>query len=128
MEATEYAPKKPVRAQTIVREVDEARQRELWQWVCTGVVFVVVLLVSVWQQSQFAPHGRDVEFLKTERAREDAIGRDLRLRIERLRAPQRIESLALKDLQMVAPASDQAIVIERVVLPQRPAASVVAAR
>ena len=49
MEAFEYAIKKDVRNNPIVREVDEARQRELWQSIAIAGVLVLVLLVSAWQ-------------------------------------------------------------------------------
>ena len=58
--------------------------------------------------------------LERERASEEEVNRHLRLEIETLRSPQRIEEMATKELQLVAPARDQAIVIERVTPPRRP--------
>jgi len=52
----------------------------------------------------------------------------LRLEIETLKSPKRIEALATGQLHLVAPAQDEAIVIERVVPADPPAASVVARR
>ena len=40
----EYAIKKDIRNNPIVREVDQARQRELWRSLVIGVVLVAVLL------------------------------------------------------------------------------------
>ena len=42
----EYAIKKDIRNNPIVREVDEARQRQLWRSVGIGLFLVVVLLFS----------------------------------------------------------------------------------
>ncbi len=128
MGATEYALKKVVQNNAIVREIDEVRQREMWQWVCMGLLLVVVLVFSVWQHSAMVQHGYRVEALQRARAAEEETGRRLRLEIETLRAPTRIEPLAIQHLHMVAPGQDQAIVIERVVPAERPPASVVAAR
>jgi cell division protein FtsL len=128
MEATEYALRKVVRNNTIVREIDEVRQREMWQWACIGVVFVLVLLVTVWQQTAFVTHGYAVEQLRGEREREQEKTRRLLLEIETLRAPKRIQQIATQQLHMVAPTPGEAVVVERVVPAPRPAASVVAAR
>src|SRR5213076_2374232 len=46
MEPFEYAIKKDVRNNPIVREVDNARQRELWKWAGVAAFLVVVLLFS----------------------------------------------------------------------------------
>ncbi|MBA3270853.1 MAG: hypothetical protein H0T71_10100, partial [Acidobacteria bacterium] len=48
--------------------------------------------------------------------------------IETLRAPQRIEKLALEQMGMVAPGMDEAIVLERVTPAEAPAKSLVAVR
>ena len=42
----EYAIKKDIRNNPIVREVDEARQRQLWRSVGIGLFLVVVLLFA----------------------------------------------------------------------------------
>ena len=52
----------------------------------------------------------------------------LRLEIETLKAPKRIEKIATEQLHLVAPQRGQAIVIERVTPAQPPEKSVVASR
>ena len=126
MEAFEYAIKKDVRNNPIVREIDEHRQRELWQSVGVGIFLVVVVLFSAWQHFELLRHGYRIEQLQQERAAEEEINRHLRLEIETLRAPKRIEALATGQLHMVAPGGEDAIVVERVVPPEPPAKSVVA--
>ena len=128
MEAFEYAIKKDVRNNPIVREVDDARQRELWKSVGIAGFLVLVLLVSAWQHFELLRHGYQVEELQKQRTAEDDIARRLRLEIDTLRAPRRIEALATEQLHLVAPSRDEAIVIERVVPAEPPAASVVARR
>ncbi len=128
MESFEYAIKKDVRNNPIVREVDERRQRELWTSVGIAGLLVGVLLFSAWQHFELLRHGYKVEQLQRERAAEDDLSRHLRLEIDTLRAPQRIERLATGKLHLVAPTRDDAIVIERVVPAEPPAKSVVARR
>ena len=128
MEAFEYAIRKDVRNNPIVREVDEARQRELWKSVGIAGFVVVVLLFSAWQHFELLRHGYQVEELQRERAVEEETTRRLRLEIETLKSPARIEALAIEQLHLVAPSRDEAIVIERVVPADPPASSVVARR
>ncbi len=128
MESFEYAIKKDVKNNPIVREVDEARQRELWKTVAFAGFLVLVLLFSAWQHFELLRHGYRVEQLQRARAAEEELGRHLRLEIETLKSPQRIEALATARLHLVAPAHDEAIVIERVTPTEPPAHSVVAER
>ena len=124
----EYAIKKDVRNNPIVREIDEARQRQLWQSVAIGGALVIVLLFSAWQHFQLVRHGYEMERMLQERAAEEEINRRLRLEVETLRAPKRIEEIATKELHLVAPSREQAIVIERVTPAPPPEKSIVAAR
>ena len=125
-EAFEYAIKKDVRNNPIVREVDEHRLREQWRSVAIGVLFVGVLLFSGWQRVELLQHGYRLERMQTERAEQQEINRHLRLEIETLRSPQRIEALATGRLHLVAPETGAATIIERVVSPDQPSPSVIA--
>lgn len=127
-ETFEYAIRKDVRNNPIVREVDERRQRELWQSIGIGCVLVMVLLFSAWQHFELLRHGYRLEQMQRERAVEEGVNRHLRLEIETLRAPQRIEKLATERMGMVPPTADEAIVLERVRATQPPARSLVAVR
>ena len=124
----EYAIKKDVRNNPIVREVDEARQRQLWRSTVVGGLLVLVLLFSAWQHFELLRHGYEMERMQQERAAEEEINRHLRLEIETLRSPRRIEQIAIQKLHLIAPGRDQAIVIERVDPAAPPAKSIVAAR
>jgi cell division protein FtsL len=127
-ETFEYAIKKDVRNNPIVREVDQERHREMWRSVAVGVFLVAVLLFSAWQHFELLRHGYRVEQMQKERATEQEINRHLRLEIETLRSPERIERLAIDRLHMVAPGPGEASVIERVVAAPPPPRSVVARR
>jgi cell division protein FtsL len=124
----EYAIKKDVRNNPIVREVDQARQRELWRSLAVGAFLVGVLLFSAWQHFELISHGYQLERLQRERAAEEEINRHLRLEIETLKAPRRIERIAIEKLHMVAPGPDDALVIERVAPAAPPDRAVVASR
>jgi cell division protein FtsL len=128
LEAFEYAIRKDVRNNPIVREVDEARQRELWTSVGIGGILVVVLLFSAWQHFELLRHGYQLEELQRQRAAEEETGRRLRLEIEALKSPKRIEKLAMERLHLVLPSHEEAVVLERVLAPDPPAKSVVARR
>ena len=127
-ETFEYAIKKDVRNNPIVREVDLERHREMWRSTLIGVFLVAVLLFSAWQHFELLRHGYRLEEMQRERASEEAINRHLRLEIETLRSPERIERMATGRLRMVAPSADDAIVIERIIQTPAPPRSVVARR
>ena len=127
-EIFEYAIKKDVRNNPIVREVDRERHREMWSSVALGVFLVLVLLFSAWQHFELLRHGYRLEQMQKERAEAEEINRHLRLEIETLRSPERIERLATDRLHMIAPGVDDATVIERVIPAAPPPKSVVASR
>jgi cell division protein FtsL len=127
-ETFEYAIKKDVRNNPIVRELDRERQREMFRSVAIGVFLVSVLLFSAWQHFELLRHGYRLEQMQKERAAEEEINRHLRLETETLRSPARIERLATDRLHMVAPGPDEAAVIERVLPTTPPPRSVVARR
>jgi len=127
-EPFEYAIKKDVRNNPIVREMDETRHRELWKLVGVAGFVVLAFLFSAWQHFELLRHGYQIEELQRQRAAEEELGRQLRLEIETLRNPKRIETLATGQLHLVAPSLDESIVIERVQPADPPAKSVVARR
>ena len=127
-EAFEYAIKKDVRNNPIVRQVDEARQRELWKSVAVAAVFVVMLLFWAGQHFELLRHGYRLEELQKQIAAEEDLTRHLRLDVETLRSPKRIEAIAIEQLHMVSPTREEAVIIERVVPAEPPPSSVVARR
>src|SRR5262245_10999482 len=108
MEAFEYAIKKDVRNNPIVREVDAARHREQWQWTAVGAFVVAVMLFLAWQRYALLRQQYRLEDLKEERAELESIGRQLHLEIDTLRAPQRIEKMATGTLRLVRPSREEA--------------------
>jgi hypothetical protein len=127
-EPIEYALRKDVRNNPIVREVDQSRHRELWKSVAVAAFVVTVLLFTAWQHFELLRHGYSVEEMQREKAELEEVARHLRLEIEALRSPQRIEALALGRLHLVAPTHTEALIIERVVPAELPSRSIVARR
>jgi len=124
----EYEIRKDFRNNPIVREVDERRQRDLWMSLGVGVALVMVLLFSAWQHFELLRHGYKLEQMQRDRAAESDINRHLRLELETLRSPQRIEKLATERLGMISPGEAEAVVLERVSPTTAPAKSIVASR
>ncbi len=124
----DYVVRRDIQNNPIVREVDKARQRELLRSAAVGVFLVFVLLFSAWQHFELLQLGYRIEQKQQERAREMEINRHLKLEIETLQAPDRVERIATEQLDLVTPGSDEAIVIERVVPAAAPDRSLVAAR
>jgi len=127
-EAFEYSIKKDIRNNPIVREIDRERHREMWRSMGIGLFLVTVLLFSAWQHFELQQHGYKYEQMLQERAEEDLVNRHLRLEVETLKAPARVERVATGKLRMVAPTTTDSTVIERVAPAPVPPRSVVARR
>ena len=98
-ETFEYAIKKDVRNNPIVREVDRERNREMWTSVGVGVFLVAVLLFPAWQHLELLRHGYRVEEMQKERAAEEEVTRHLRLEIE-TRLPVRLQKFVIEELEV----------------------------
>ena len=127
-ETFEFAIRKDVRNNPTAREVDRDRRREMLRATAVGVSLVAVLLFWAFQHFELLRYGYGFEQMQRERVAETEINRHLRLELESLRSPARIERLAMDQLQMVAPGPDEASVIERVLPAAPPPHSVVARR
>ncbi len=124
----DYDIRRDIPNSSIVREVDRDRQRELWRLLAVGVCLVAVLLFSAWQHFQLLRHGYEIEQMEQERAQELEINRHLRLEIETLRSPRRIEQIATEQLHLVAPDASDIQIIERLAPAALPGPSVIAVR
>jgi cell division protein FtsL len=124
----EYGIKKDVRNNLIVREIDRNRQRELWRSVLVGVFFVAVLLFSAWLNFELIRHGYVIERMRRDRVAEEEINRRLRLEVETLKSPERIERLAIEELQLVSPRREQAIILDRIPITPLPNETVIVSR
>ena len=124
----EYAIKKDLRNNPIVRGVDEKQRRALARTLAVGVLVVGMLLFSAWQRYQMIDHGYRVEKLIKETAEQEALNRRLRLEVETLRSPAMVESRAMRELQMAYPTPTETVLVERIPATTAPKAVVAHAR
>jgi hypothetical protein len=92
----EHAIKMDVRNNPIVRELDQARQRELWRWMLVGGALVGVILFSLWQRFSVMRVATQIESTERSLTQARETQSRLRLEVERLSSPGRIEPLALR--------------------------------
>jgi cell division protein FtsL len=109
----EYAIKKDIRNNPVVREVDVEQKREFRRTVGLAALIVALLLFSAVQHLQIVNAGYRIQTLEQQRAAEESTNRQLRLEVETLRTPQRIERIAIDQLHMVAPSAKDTLIIER---------------
>ena len=121
----EYAIKKDIRNNPVVREVDLQHKRELLRTSFVTVLIVSMGLFASWQHFKIVQNGYEAQNLERARAAEEVLNRKLRLEVEMLRSPQRIERIALRDLHLVLPKATDTLVIERAT-PSAPDRAVVA--
>ena len=109
----EYAIKKDIRNNPVVREIDEAQRREFLRTLTNVALIVGMLLFAAFQHFKITNNGYAVAKLEEQRAAEESLNRQLRLELEMWRAPQLIETRALDELHMVWPTSKDTLIIER---------------
>jgi hypothetical protein len=127
-DALGFAVSPAVENRKIALEVDQARQRELRRWLVVFVLLMAAACFDGWQRFGIVSHGYNLGEVQRARADEEAKARHLRLTIEALREPGRIELLATRDLRLVSPGLGETRIIERIVPPEQPPSSVVASR
>lgn len=110
----EYAIKKDVRNNPIVREADRRQGHDFMRTAGVWVLILAMGLFAAWQHFEVIRHGYEIEKVLQEKQEEEAINRHLRLQIETLRSPDRIERIATSDLQMIVPLPSSTLVLERV--------------
>jgi len=110
----EYAIKKDIRNNPIVREIDREQKREFLRTIGVVALLAGTLLVSAIPHFRLVSHGYEVETLRqaleVERSRLQA----LRLQLEERLAPGVIEQRARQELGMIAPSPADIVVVERV--------------
>ena len=74
------------------------------------------MLFAAWQHFETLRYGYSIEQLRQNRQYEETVNRQLRLNIETLRAPQKLEERARRELGLVAPTAADTVVIERTYL------------
>ena len=123
----EYTVKKDIRNNSVVRQADARQRAELRRMVAMAGFVVAMLLFSAWQHFGRLEATRRVEQLRADHARELAVNRQLRLNLERLRAPEPLAAQAAR-LGLRPPTLRETLVIERLHQPTDVGAVVASAR
>ena len=123
----EYAIKKDIRNNPVIRELDTRQKRDFRRVVLLAGLGVAMLLFSSWQHFETLRYSIAIEQLRLDRAYEETTNRQLRLNLEVLRAPQRIEREA-RELGLMPPLIRDTVVVERVPLSPPPRSVVAQAR
>src|SRR4051794_25278947 len=100
----EYAIKKDIRNNPVVREVDLQQKQDFVRTTWLVATVVAMLLFTAWQRFGLVYNGYEVQKLQVKLGQEQARNRKLRLEVETLRAPQRLEKIALEQLHMQSPS------------------------
>ncbi len=91
------------------REVDLEKRRECFGLLGLGILVFLFGLLIAWQHFQCVRNGYALEQLKIERATEEQWSRQLHLEKASLADPQRIDTLARRELGLVSPQPQQVI-------------------
>jgi hypothetical protein len=83
----EYAIKKDIRNNPVVREVDERQRQDMRRTIGLSVLVVGMLLFSAWQSFRMVNTGISIEKLRVQTQEEQSLSRQLRLELETLKAP-----------------------------------------
>jgi hypothetical protein len=126
VDAFEYAIRKDVRNNPIIREVDEERQRALWRSALIVAFLTAAALFWAWQRAQLLSYGYEMQELLEQQAAEHEELRRLTLEYEMLRSLPSLRTRA-SQLGFVAPSMDDAFIVERAA-PAAPDRSIVARR
>ena len=110
----EYAIKKDIRNNPVVREIDVQQKREFRRMLVMAGLIVAMLLFSAWQHFEVVRGGYEMEKVRMRLAEEESLNRKLRLELETQRRPQDLEERAERLLQMQLPSEHNTLVIERV--------------
>ena len=93
----------------LVREVGLEKWREYFNLLVLGILAFLFVLLFSWQHLQCVQDGYEIEGLKAQLVKLQEWNRQLRLSQAGLADPQRIDTLARKDLGMVSPSPQQVI-------------------
>jgi hypothetical protein len=115
----EYAIKRDIRNNPVIREVDERQRHELRRMLLLVALSVGMLLFSIWQQHRVFERRAAIETLRVLLAEEDVINRQLRLNLAALKRPQEIEQRA-RALGLRPPLLSETIMVDRVPAPPAP--------
>src|SRR5437763_3432411 len=93
----------------VIREADSKSRRDYIIITALAAVFLLGLFAYGWQHYQWIQYGYKIEEAQKKKDQLEEIERQLRLERASLSNPQRIDSIARKQLGMVVPAPGQLV-------------------
>jgi cell division protein FtsL len=108
----EYHTVKRIDNSRLVRPASPARLGDFWRRVAAGGVMASCLLVYTWQHFECIQLRYEVEQLESLRAQSSILNQQLNLEAITLSAPDRIYSIAGKDLGLTIPVAGQVAPVE----------------
>jgi cell division protein FtsL len=97
----------------VVREVDPRMSRDIWLLLLLVAALVGGLVLYAWPNLELREAARVKEQMSRERERLQEENRKLRLEKATLENLRRVETIAVRDLGLVAPPPESLLVVER---------------
>ena len=97
----------------VVREVDPRMSRDIWLLLLLVAALVGGLVLYAWPNLELREAARVKEQMSRERERLQEENRKLRLEKATLESLRRVETIAVRDLGLVAPPPEALLVVER---------------
>ena len=91
----------------LVRHLEPARLRSLYRTMLLGVIVAMCLMLYVYQHFRCIDLSFQLEDLKAKQTQVSSLNSELRLEIEGLRDPQRIDVIARRHLGLTEPSPTQ---------------------
>ena len=104
---TEFHTVKRIDNSRLVRHVEPVRLRGLYKTAALGVVVAMFLMLYVYQHFRCIDLSFQLEDLKSRQTQLSSLNSELRLEIEGLRDPQRIDVIARRHLGLTEPLPTQ---------------------
>ena len=104
---TEFHTLKRIDNSRLVRPIEPARLRGLYKTAALGVVVAVFLMLYVYQHFSCIDLSFQLEDMKSKQTQLSSLNSELRLEIEGLRDPQRIDVIARRHLGLTEPLPTQ---------------------
>jgi cell division protein FtsL len=104
----EYHTVKHIDNSRLVRPASPARLQDFWRRVLAGAAMAACLLVYTWQHFECIQLRYEVEQLESLRGQSSVLNQQLHVEVDTLSAPDRVYSIAGKELGLTVPVVGQA--------------------
>ena len=105
---TQYHTVKRIDNSRLARPTPKARLNDCWRTVAIGAAMAACLLSYAWQHFECIQLRYEVEQLESLRAQSSVLNQQLHVEVDTLSAPDRVYSIAGKELGLTVPVVGQA--------------------